>query len=81
MQPMHSDDYGRNVITARKSAESGHEAVMTLFTPETYQTITGEYMEPQPRTEAAHIAAFLRVNLPTDTLEALKVALFGGLPS
>lgn len=29
--------------------------------------------------EAAHIASFLRVNLPADTLEALKDALFGGI--
>lgn len=74
------DLYGRNVATTRKAESGPGEAVLTLFTPRSYEAITGQYLPPQPRVEAAHIASFLRVNLPADTLEALKDALFGGLP-
>lgn len=38
-----------------------------------------KYLPPKPKEEAASIASFLRVNLPADTLEALKDALFGGI--
>ena len=74
------DLYGRNVVTTRKSDVGPGEAVLTLFTQRSYEAITGQYLPPQPRMEAAHIASFLRINLPADTLEALKDALFGGLP-
>lgn len=73
------DIHGRNVITTRKNEDGPGEAVLTMFTPRNYEVITGELLSPRPKEEAAYIASFLRMNLPADTLEALKDALFGGL--
>ena len=73
------DLYGRNTATVRKNDTGPGEAVLSLFTPRSYEAITGEYLPPKPKEEAASIASFLRVNLPADTLEALKDALFGGI--